>query len=129
MSDLGLQLPLRIRHLNHECIVVEDAIGARCHYVYLDTDDTRRRSRNSVRPEQGMGIAQVVARALTVELERRRGSRGVRRSPARRGCGYGGVMVAHKKARRSEPDRPSWSLQGDALGRPAGDPLTYQSAR
>ena len=71
MSDLGLQLPLRIRHLNHECIVVEDAIGTRCHYVYLDTDDTRRRSRNSVRPEQGMGIAQVVARALTVELERR----------------------------------------------------------
>jgi hypothetical protein len=70
MSDLGLQLPLRVRHLNGECIVVEDAIGTRCHYVYLDTDDTRRRSRNSVRPEQGLRIAQVVARALTVELER-----------------------------------------------------------
>jgi hypothetical protein len=51
--------------------VVEDAIGTRAHYVYLDTDDTRRRSRNSVRPEQGLRIAQVVARALTVELERR----------------------------------------------------------
>jgi hypothetical protein len=71
MTDLGLQLPLRVRHLNHECIVVEDAIGTRTHYVYLDTDDTRRRSRNSVRPEQGLRIAQVVARALTVELERR----------------------------------------------------------
>jgi hypothetical protein len=71
MSDLGLQLPLRLRHLNRECIVVEDAIGTRCHYVYLDTDDSRRRSRNSVRPEQGLRIAQVVARALTVELERR----------------------------------------------------------
>jgi hypothetical protein len=71
MTDLGLQLPLRVRHLNHECIVVEDAIGTRCHYVYLDIDDTRRRSRNSVRPEQGLRIAQVVARALTVELERR----------------------------------------------------------
>jgi hypothetical protein len=71
MTDLGLQLPLRVCHLNHGCIVVEDAIGTRCHYVYLDTDDTRRRSRNSVRPEQGLRIAQVVARALTVELERR----------------------------------------------------------
>jgi hypothetical protein len=71
MTDLGLQLPLRVRHLNHECIVVEDAIGTRCHYVYLDTDDTRRRSRNSVQPEEGLRIAQVVARALTVELERR----------------------------------------------------------
>jgi hypothetical protein len=71
MTDLGLHLPLRVRQLNHECIVVEDATGARCHYVYVDTDDTRRRSRNSVRPEQGAEIARSVARALTVELERR----------------------------------------------------------
>jgi hypothetical protein len=28
-------------------------------------------------------------------------------------------MVAHKKARRGEPGGLSWSLQGDALGRPA----------
>jgi hypothetical protein len=37
----------------------------------LDTNDTRRRSRSSVRPEQGLEIARLVARALTVEIERR----------------------------------------------------------
>ena len=71
MPDLDLRLPLRVRRLNDECIVVEDAIGTRYHYVYLDTDDTRRRSRGSVRPEQGLEIARLVARALTVEMERR----------------------------------------------------------
>ncbi|MGH1587708.1 hypothetical protein ACRBEV_04310 [Methylobacterium phyllosphaerae] len=80
MSKLGLQLPSRVRHLNHECIMVEDATGTRAHYVYVDIDDTRRRSRNSVRPEQGLEIARLVARALTIEMERR--GAGVARDPA-----------------------------------------------
>ncbi|MGH1592342.1 hypothetical protein ACRBEV_33000 (plasmid) [Methylobacterium phyllosphaerae] len=71
MADLSLQIPLRVRHLNEECVVVEDATGTRAHYVYIDTDDTRRRSRSSVRPEQGLRIAQAAACALTFELERR----------------------------------------------------------
>lgn len=99
MPDLGLQLSLRVRHLNDECIVVEDAVGTRAHYAYLDTDDTRRRSRSSVLPEEGLRIAQVVARALTVELERR--NSGLARDSADLQRAVDAVSVQRDEARQN----------------------------
>lgn len=69
MTDLGVRLPLRVRRLNGECIAVEDATGARLACMYMDTDETRRRSRQSLAPAQAEAIAKVIARSLTAHIE------------------------------------------------------------
>lgn len=69
MIDLGISLPLRIRRLNGECIAVEDAAGTQVACMYTDTDETRRRSRQSLEPGQAEAIAKVIARSLTAHIE------------------------------------------------------------
>ena len=69
MSELGIRPPLRIRRLNAECIAVEDAAGLRLACMYMDTDDARRQSRQSLLPTQAEAVAKVIARALTTAAE------------------------------------------------------------
>jgi hypothetical protein len=57
MTELDISLPLRIRRLNDECIVVEDAAGTRLSCTHFSTDETRRRSRGSMAPDQAVAIA------------------------------------------------------------------------
>lgn len=73
MPRLSARLPLRVRRLNDECVVVEDATGMRLSHIYVDADNTRRQTRRSVTPEEGAEIAKAIARALTVEIERQGG--------------------------------------------------------
>jgi uncharacterized protein (DUF2384 family) len=70
MSDLGLQLPLRVVALA-ESVKVMDADGRCAAYVYTAAERERRLQTKRLSPEEGIEAAKVIARALTVELERR----------------------------------------------------------
>ncbi|MHB2205412.1 hypothetical protein [Methylobacterium sp. CM6257] len=70
MSDLGLQLPLRI-FVMEESVKVMDADGRCAAYVYTAAERERRLQTKRLSPEEGIEAAKVIARALTVELERR----------------------------------------------------------
>jgi hypothetical protein len=72
MSDLGLQLPLRIVALE-ESVKVMDADGRCAAYIYTAAERERRLQTKRLSPEEGIEAAKVIARALTVELERRSG--------------------------------------------------------
>jgi hypothetical protein len=68
MSDLGLQLPLRIV-AQDESVKVIDAGGRVAAYVYTSADHEQRLQTKRLSPEEGIATAKVIARALTVELE------------------------------------------------------------
>jgi hypothetical protein len=70
MSDLDLQLPLRIFVLEGAVKVI-DAGGRVAAHVYTCIDRERRLQTKRLSPEEGVKTARVIARALTVELERR----------------------------------------------------------
>jgi hypothetical protein len=70
MSDLGLQLPLRI-FVTEEGVKVIDTDGRVAAYVYTAAERERRLQTKRLSPEEGIATAKVIARALTVELERR----------------------------------------------------------
>jgi hypothetical protein len=70
MSDLGLQLPLCVIALT-EAVKVVDAGGRCAAYVYTAAERERRLQTKRLSPEEGIATAKVIARALTVELERR----------------------------------------------------------
>ncbi|MGH1575570.1 hypothetical protein ACRAWG_39325 (plasmid) [Methylobacterium sp. P31] len=72
MTDLGLQLPLRI-FVTEDSVKVIDADGRVAAYVYTAAERERRLQTKRLSPEEGIATAKVIARGLTVELERRGG--------------------------------------------------------
>jgi hypothetical protein len=72
MADLGLQLPLSIVAQEGPAGVI-DAGGRVAAYVYTSDDRERRLQTQRLSPEEGIEAAKIIARALTVELERRGG--------------------------------------------------------
>jgi hypothetical protein len=65
-----LQLPLRIVALE-EAVKVIDADGRCAACVYTAAERERRLQTKRLSPEEGIATAKVIARALTVDLERR----------------------------------------------------------
>ncbi|MGH1572064.1 hypothetical protein ACRAWG_16955 [Methylobacterium sp. P31] len=65
-----MQLPLRI-FVVEESVKVIDADGRVAAYVYTSDERERRLQTKRLSPEEGIATAKVIARALTVELERR----------------------------------------------------------
>ena len=70
MIDLALQLPLRVEALG-ESVKVLDAGGRRAAQVYTCAEPERRLQNKLLSPEEGIVTAKIIARALTIELERR----------------------------------------------------------
>ncbi|MHB2208254.1 hypothetical protein [Methylobacterium sp. CM6257] len=65
-----MQLPLRIVVMD-ESVKVVDAGGRVAAYVNTAAERERRLQTKRLSPEEGVATAKVIARALTVELERR----------------------------------------------------------
>lgn len=71
-TSLGLTLPLRIV-APEEAVKVMDADGQCAAYAHMHTctERDRRLQTKRLSPHEGVEAAKVIARALTVELERR----------------------------------------------------------